>query len=113
MKRSTFSEEQIIAILKEQEAGMATAEVADTSLSGARVASELTRLIGLRGKLRTVVSDNGTELTSSAILHWSQERRVEWHYIAPGKPMQNGFVESFNGRMRDELLNETLFFDLD
>ena len=37
----------------------------------------------------------GTELTSSAILRWSQERRVEWHYIAPGKPMQNGFVESF------------------
>ena len=67
--------------------------VADTSLSGVRVARELTRLIGLRGKPHTVVSDNGTELTSSAILRWSQERRVEWHYIAPGKPMQNGFVE--------------------
>jgi len=37
------------------------------------------------------------------------ERKIEWHYIAPGKPMQNGFVESFNGRMRDELLNETMF----
>ncbi|PXA99274.1 IS3 family transposase, partial [Nostoc sp. 3335mG] len=70
--------------------------VADTSLSGMRVARELTRLIGLRGKPHTVVSDNGTELTSSAILRWSQDRRVEWHYIAPGKPMQNGFVESFN-----------------
>ncbi|NWP10220.1 transposase family protein, partial [Escherichia coli] len=79
--------------------------VADTSLSGARVARELTRLIGLRGKPHTVVSDNGTELTSSAILRWSQERQVEWHYIAPGKPMQNGFVESFNGRLRDECLN--------
>ncbi len=56
-----------------------------------------------------LVSDNGTELTSSAILRWSQERQVEWHYIAPGKPMQNGFVESFNGRLRDECLNETLF----
>ncbi|MEN9924439.1 MAG: hypothetical protein RL268_565 [Pseudomonadota bacterium] len=55
----------------------------------------------------------GTELTSSAILRWSQERRVEWHYIAPGKPMQNGYVESFNGRMRDELLNETLFLSMD
>lgn len=43
---------------------------------------------------------------------WSQERRVEWHYIAPGKPMQNGFVESFNGRLRDECLNETLFTSL-
>ena len=64
--------------------------VADTSLSGARVARELTSLIGMRGKPHTVVSDNGTELTSSAILRWSQERRVEWHYIAPGKPMQNG-----------------------
>lgn len=86
--------------------------VADTSLSGARVARELTNLLGQRGKPHTVVSDNGTELTSSAILRWSQERRVEWHYIAPGKPMQNGFVESFNGRMRDEFLNETLFRNL-
>ena len=58
--------------------------VADTSLSGVRVARELTALIGLRGKPHSVVSDNGTELTSSAILSWSQERRVEWHYIAPG-----------------------------
>ncbi len=83
--------------------------VADTSLSGARVARELTLLIGLRGKPLTVVSDNGTELTSSAILRWTQEHRVEWHYIAPGKPTQNAFVESFNGRLRDECLNETLF----
>lgn len=59
-----------------------------------------------------MVSNNGTELTSSAIPRWSQERRVEWHYLAPGKPMQNGFVESFNGRLRDECLNETLFTSL-
>ncbi len=59
-----------------------------------------------------IVSDNGTELTSNAILKWQQERRVEWHYIAPGKPMQNGFVESFNGRFRDECLNEHLFSHL-
>ena len=58
------------------------------------------------------VSDNGTELTSMAILRWSQDSRVEWHYIAPGKPQQNAFVESFNGRLRDELLNETLFTSL-
>jgi len=51
----------------------------------------------------------GTELTSNAILTFATERTIEWHYIAPGKPMQNGFVESFNGRMRDELLNETMF----
>ena len=56
-----------------------------------------------------IVSDNGTELTSNAILDWCAAHQVEWHYIAPGKPMQNGFVESFNGRMRDELLNETMF----
>lgn len=59
-----------------------------------------------------IVSDNGTELTSNAILRWSSDHRIEWHYIAPGKPMQNGFVKSFNGRMRDELLNETMFRNL-
>ncbi|BAB50782.1 insertion element ISR1 hypothetical 17 kD protein A2 [Mesorhizobium japonicum MAFF 303099] len=47
-----------------------------------------------------------------AILSWADQNRVEWHYIAPGKPMQNGFIESFNGRLRDELLNETLFTSL-
>jgi putative transposase len=57
-------------------------------------------------------SNNGTELTSNAILKWSQNRQVEWHYIAPGKPQQNAFVESFNGRLRDECLNETLFTSL-
>ena len=86
--------------------------VADTSLSGARVARELTALLGERGKPLLIVSDNGTELTSVAILRWSQERQVEWHYIAPGKPTQNAFVESFNGRLRDECLNETLFTSL-
>ncbi len=59
-----------------------------------------------------VVSDNRTELTSNTILKWQEDRKVEWRYIAPGKPMQNGFVESFNGRMRDELLNEHLFDSL-
>ncbi len=83
--------------------------VVDTSLSGVRVARELDRIVALRGRPRIVVSDNGTELTSNAILRWQQERSVGWHYIAPGKPMQNGFVESFNGRLRDECLNEHLF----
>ena len=54
----------------------------------------------------------GTELTSMAILRWSKEREVEWHYIAPGKPQQNGFIESFNARLRDECLNETIFTSL-
>ena len=86
--------------------------VADTSLSGLRVTRELAALIARRGRPRTIVSDNGTELTSMAVLRWCQETRVEWHYIAPGKPMQNAFVESFNGSFRDELLNETLFSTL-
>jgi len=59
-----------------------------------------------------IVSDNGSEFTSNAILAWADQTRVEWHYIAPGKPMQNAFIESFNGRLRDELLNETLFSSL-
>jgi putative transposase len=85
------------------------ATVADNSISGVRVARELDRIAGVRGYPCMVVSDNGTELTSNAILQWQEERSVEWHYIAPGKPMQNGFVESFNGRLRDECLNEHLF----
>ena len=71
--------------------------VADTSLSGVRVARELDRVAARRGFPACVVSDNGTELTSVAILRWSQDRNVAWHYIAPGKPTQNAFVESFNG----------------
>ncbi|MRH98841.1 IS3 family transposase [Agrobacterium tumefaciens] len=89
------------------------AAIPDTSISGRRVARELTMLIERRGKPGMIVSDNGTELTSNAILAWSKDHKVEWHYIAPGKPMQNGYVESFNGRMRDELLNKSLFFGLD
>ena len=85
------------------------AAVPDTSISGKRVVRELTDLIAERGKPGMIVSDNGTELTSNAVLAWCGDAKVEWHYIAPGKPTQNGFVESFNGRMRDELLNETLF----
>ncbi|MGV1868645.1 IS3 family transposase [Rhizobium sp. VS19-DR96] len=89
------------------------AAIPDTSISGRRVARELTTLIERRGKPGMIVSDNGTKLTSNAILAWSKDHKVEWHYIAPGRPMQNGYVESFNGRMRDELLNESLFFGLD
>ena len=59
-----------------------------------------------------IISDNGTELTCRAVLEWTNKTRLEWHYIAPGKPTQNAFVESFNGRLRDEFLNETLFTSL-
>lgn len=89
------------------------AAIPDTSISSVRVARELTAPIEQRGKPGMIVSDNGTEFTSHAIFAWSKDHAVDWHDIAPGKPMQNGFVESFNGRMRDELLNEALFFGLD
>ena len=87
--------------------------IPDTSISGKRVARELTAIIERRGKPGMIVSDNGTELTSNAIFAWCKDNKIDWHYIAPGKPMQNGYVESFNGKMRDELLNETLFFSLE
>jgi putative transposase len=88
------------------------AAIADFSLSGKRVARELDLLIAGHGKPKTVASDNGTELTSNAILSWTAETGIDWHYIDPGKPVQNAFIESFNGRLRDEFLNETLFTSL-
>ena len=88
------------------------AAVPDFSLSGLRVIRELEAIIAIRGKPAMIVSDNGTELTSNAVLRWAAEQGIEWHYIAPGKPMQNAFVESFNGRLRDECLNEHVFTTL-
>ena len=80
--------------------------MADTSISGARVARELDALVRLYGKPGSIVSDNGTEFTSRAILKWANDNDVDWHYIDPGKSQQNAFIESFNGSLRDELLNE-------
>lgn len=79
--------------------------VADTSISDDWMARDLTATIGQRGKPYMIVSDNDTELTSIAILRWSKERRVEWHYTAHAKPTQNAFLECFNGKLRDECLN--------
>ena len=76
------------------------------------MARELDALIARHGQPKVCVSDNGSELTSMAILKWTQTSGIEWHYIAPGKPQQNAFVESFIGRLRDECLNETLFSSL-
>ena len=87
--------------------------IADTSLSGVRVARELDALVARYGQPQTIVSDNGTELTSGAILKWQNRTGIAWHYIAPGKPQQNAFIEAFNGRLRDELLNEEVFDTLD
>ena len=85
--------------------------VVDTSLGGVRVVRELQRLTLARGTPQVIVSDNGTELTSGAVLRWAIDR-VAWHYIQPGKPVQNAFIESFNSRLRDECLNEHVFVRL-
>jgi putative transposase len=88
------------------------AAIPDTSISSRRVARGLTALAARRGKPRMIVSYHGTEFTSNTILAWSKDRKVESHYIAPGTPMQNGFCDNVNGRMRDELLKECLFFGI-
>jgi putative transposase len=73
---------------------------------------KLDAVIAKRGRPHACASDNGTEFTSHAVLAWAQRHGSEWHYIAPGKPSQNAFAESFNGRLRDECLNETVFTSL-
>jgi putative transposase len=78
--------------------------VADTSLSGLSVATEPETLMARRRRPKMIVSDNGTEFSSNAILAFADRMRIDWHYIAPGKPIHNAFIESFNGRLRDELL---------
>ena len=87
------------------------ATVVDTSLGGVRVVRELERLATKRVVPQEVVSDNGTELTSGAVLRWATGR-LAWHYIEPGKPVQNAFIESFNSKLRDECLNEYVFSSL-
>lgn len=82
---------------------------ADTSMPGLRVVRELDRLIALRGKPKVIVSDNGPELTSRAVLIWASGNNIDWHYIQPGKPQQNGFTESLNDKIRNECLNEHWF----
>lgn len=86
--------------------------VVDTSLSGKRVVRELSSLVADKGIPKAITSDNGTEFTSNAILKWSQESCINWQYIQPGKPMQNAYIESFNGKLRDECLNENWFLSL-
>jgi len=87
----------------------ALALVVDASIGGARLVRELDALVASPGKPATIVSDNGTETTCRAALEWTNRTGVEWRYVAPGKPQQNGFVESFNGRLRDERPNEGVF----
>ncbi len=84
----------------------------DTSLSGRRTARVLEAVASVRGYPKTVVMDNGTELTSLVMLCWARDRNVRLHYIQPGKPTQNAYIESFNGKFRDECLNEHQFTSL-
>ena len=86
---------------------------ADTSISGARVARDRDALVRICEKTACLVSDNGTEFTSRAVLKWAEKNGVAWQYIDPGKPQQNAFIESFNGSLCDELLNEKIFDPLD
>lgn len=84
----------------------------DTSIPGKRVTRVLDRLIFLRGKPKAIICDNGPEFTSIAMDQWSYQKGVELMFITPGKPLENAFVESFNGKFRDECLNEHWFMNL-
>jgi len=82
------------------------------SIPGARVVRILERLAGTRGLPGTIVVDNGPEFTSRVLDQWAYQHEVELHFIQPGKPVQNAFVESFNGKFRDECLNQSWFVSL-
>src|SRR3974390_3314627 len=84
----------------------------DTSLGGMRVVRVLEELKRKRGLPRQIRSDNGPEFVSRAVDQWTYEQRLQWHTIQPGRPMENSYVESFNGRFRDECLNENWFSSL-
>ena len=84
----------------------------DTSLPGARVVRVLDRLAILRGLPDTIVIDNGSEFTGRALDAWANKHGVRLHFIDPGKPVQNAYVESFNGKFRDECLDLHWFTDL-
>lgn len=85
----------------------------DRSITGARVAEVLSALVARRGKPRAIICDNGTEYTSKAMDEWADENGIELQFIQPGKPIQNAFIESFNGKLRASCLNFNSFKDLD
>jgi putative transposase len=84
----------------------------DTSIGGARVCRVLERLVEERGEPEQIMIDNGPEFAGSALDAWAHRHGVKLHFIEPGKPSQNGYIESFNGKLRDECLNENWFMDL-
>lgn len=87
--------------------------VVDNSLNGRQVVEALENLIDEYGSPEEIISDNGTEFTSNMVLKWCHDRGQKWQYIQPGKPYQNGNAESFNGKLRDECLNENWFTSLE
>lgn len=87
--------------------------IVDTSIGGRRVVRALEELSSTRTLPRAIVLDNGTEFTSGVFLAWAEKRGIELRFIQPGKPNQNAFVESFNGKFRDECLNKHWFSTLD
>jgi len=103
---------RILAILDERTRENLHIEI-DFSLTGKRVIEALEKVVVERGSPDTILSDNGTEFTSHAVLKWCEEKRINWRYIEPGKPYQNGYIESFNGKLRDECLNESWFTSLE
>jgi putative transposase len=84
----------------------------DSSLGGLRVRRVLDRIAGERGLPEAIVLDNGPEFRGRALAAWSEERGVRLEFIQPGKPAQNAYAESFNGRLRDECLNANWFTSL-
>jgi putative transposase len=84
----------------------------DTSITGLRVVRVLEHLANTRGLPQEIVIDNGPEFTSRALLAWSNNHSLNLNFIDPGKPIQNAFAESFNGKFRDECLNEQWFLNL-
>lgn len=84
----------------------------DSSIPGSAVAQVFNRLIEIRGAPQIIVTDNGPEFTSHALGEWALTHSVKLAFIRPGKPMENGFIESFNGRFRDECLNEHWLINL-
>lgn len=81
----------------------------ETSIGGQQVARYLNKAIFFYGKPKEILSDNGPEFTSNAMNSWAYDKKIDHIFINPGKPMQNGFIESFNGRLRDECLNQHWF----
>jgi len=82
-------------------------------MSGQRVVENLERVAELRGYPKSITVDNGTEFCSRAMDAWAYQKKVNLEFIKPGRPVENGFIESFNGRLRDECLNTHLFWSLE